>query len=83
METNIQKWGNSLGVRLPKSIATNQSLKAGSRVLVTETKTGISIEVVKKNHRTLDELLKNFDTKTQHELIDWGHDVGGEIVEKW
>ncbi len=83
METNIQKWGNSLGVRLPKSIAQSQSLKAGSRVVVTETKTGISIEVVKKKRPTLDELLKNFDKKTQHELVDWGPDVGEEILEKW
>jgi len=83
METNIQKWGNSLGVRLPKSIALSQSLKVGSRVEVKETKTGISIEVVQKSKPTLDELLKNFDTKTQHDLVDWGSDVGKEVVEKW
>jgi antitoxin MazE len=83
METNIQKWGNSLGVRLPKSIAMSQSLKEGSRVVVTETKTGIAIEVVKKKRRTLDDMLKNFDKKTQHDLVDWGPDVGGEILEKW
>lgn len=83
METNIQKWGNSLGVRLPKAIAERQSLKEGSRVLVTETQNGISIEVVKKKRPTLDELLKNFDTKTQHELVDWGSDVGEEVLEKW
>ncbi len=83
METNIQKWGNSLGVRLPKSIALSQSLKVGSRVDVKETKTGISIEVVQKSKPTLDELLNNFDTKTQHDLVDWGSDVGKEVVEKW
>jgi antitoxin MazE len=83
METNIQKWGNSLGVRLPKAIAERQSLKEGSRVVVTETKTGIAIEIVKKKRHTLDELLKDFDKKTQHELVDWGPDVGKEIIEKW
>ncbi len=83
METNIQKWGNSLGVRLPKSITDKQSLKEGSRVLVTETKTGIAIEVVKKKRTTLDELLKNFDRKTQHGLVEWGPDVGEEVLEKW
>ncbi len=83
METNIQKWGNSLGVRLPKSIALSKSLRVGSRVEVNETKTGISIEVVQKNHPTLDELLKKFDTKTQHDLVDWGSDLGEEVVEKW
>ncbi len=83
METNIQKWGNSLGVRLPKSIALSKSLKVGSRVEVKETRTGISIEVVQKNHPTLGELLKNFDRETQHDLVDWGSDVGEEVIEKW
>ena len=80
METNIQKWGNSLGVRLPKSIAINQSLKAGSRVLVTETTTGIAIEVVKKPRKyTLTELLKGITKDTIHKETDWGDHVGNEI----
>ena len=83
METNIQKWGNSLGVRLPKELATKQSLKEGSRVRITETKTGVAIEIVRKKRRTLDELLKQFNTKSQHELVDWGDDVGSEVLEKW
>ncbi len=70
-------------MRLPKHIADSQSLKAGSRVRVTETKTGIAIEVVKKKRRTLDDMLKNFDKKTQHDLVDWGPDVGKEVLEKW
>jgi len=79
METNIQKWGNSLGVRLPKSIADNKSLKAGSRVVVTETKTGIAIEVVKKKRPTLDELLKGITKDNLHAETDWGEPVGNEI----
>lgn len=79
METNIQKWGNSLGVRLPKSIADSQSLKEGSRVLVTETKTGIAIEVVKKRRRTLDDMLKGITKDNLHEEFDWGKPVGKEI----
>jgi len=80
METNIQKWGNSLGVRLPKHIALNQSLKAGSRVVVTETKTGIAIEVVKdKKYNTLAEMLAGITPLNIPELIDWGDPVGNEI----
>ncbi len=79
METNIQKWGNSLGVRLPKGIADRQSLKEGSRVLVTETKTGIAIEVVKKKRRTLDDMLKGMTKDNLHEEVDWGKPVGKEI----
>ena len=83
METKIQKWGNSLGVRLPKHLTLAQSLKEGTSVRIPETKTGIAIEAVKKKHRTLDELLKQFDTKSQHELVDWGADIGEETIEKW
>ena len=80
METNIQKWGNSLGVRLPKSIATNQSLKAGSRVAISETSTGIAIEVVKKSRKyTLAELLKGATKDNLHKETEWGDPVGNEV----
>jgi len=80
METNIQKWGNSLGVRLPKSIATNQSLKVGSRVVVSETSTGIAIEVVKKSRKyTLAELLKGVTKDNLHKETEWGDPVGNEV----
>jgi len=80
METNIQKWGNSLGVRLPKSIATNQSLKAGSRVVISETSTGIAIEVVKKSRKyTLAELLKGVTKDNLHKETEWGDPVGNEV----
>ncbi len=80
METNIQKWGNSLGVRLPKSIAQKKSLKEGSRVLVSETKTGIAIEIVKKRKlNTLAEMLEDVTDTNVHKAIDWGKPVGNEI----
>ena len=80
METNIQKWGNSLGVRLPKAIALNQSLKEGSRVVVTETTTGIAIEVVKKPHfYTLTALVKDITKNNRHTETEWGNSVGNEI----
>lgn len=78
METNIQKWGNSLGVRLPKHIADNQSLKEGSRVVVSETETGIMIDVVKKARPTLKTMLKNINKTNRHSEVDWGGRVGNE-----
>lgn len=48
METNIQKNGNNLWISQPKEILKKQSLKEGSRVVLTETKSGFSIDVVKK-----------------------------------
>jgi antitoxin MazE len=78
METNIQKWGNSLGVRLPKSIAQKQSLKEGSRVVVTETKTGIAIEGIQKPAHSLTDLLKGITKENLHAETNWGTAIGNE-----
>lgn len=43
MATKIQKWGNSLAVRLPKGVAQKLRLKAGSAVEVREEKSRIVI----------------------------------------
>lgn len=79
METTIQKWGNSLGVRLPKKVTESLSLKAGSVVLITADETGISITPQKKPSPTLSSLLKGVTSKNKHGEIDWGKARGGEI----
>jgi antitoxin MazE len=79
METNIQKWGNSLGVRLPLALTQKKALKAGSRVLVTETKSGLAIEVIKKPSLNLATLLQGITEKNIHSETDWSGPVGKEI----
>jgi antitoxin MazE len=79
METNIQKWGNSLGVRLPKQLAEKQSLKAGTKVRVTESKGGVSIEVIKSKPTSINELVKNITPSNLHDETDWGPVVGNEV----
>lgn len=80
METNIQKWGNSLGVRLPKQLTEKKSLHPGTRVLVTETKDGLAIAVAKETSSyTLTSLLKKVSDDNQPKNIDWGQAVGNEI----
>lgn len=44
MATKIQKWGNSLGVRLPKDVVQKLHLKEGSEVFVREGDRQIIIE---------------------------------------
>lgn len=79
METNIQKWGNSLGVRLPREIMQNHNFKEGSRVVVTATKTGIAIEVAKKQPKRLADMLKNINTNNLHSEMSWGSARGNEV----
>ena len=79
METNIQKWGNSLGIRLPKQIADKRSFKEGGRVRISETKKGIMLEVLQLPRPTLKELLKRITKENLHREEDWGGPVGNEI----
>lgn len=81
METKIQKWGNSLGVRLPKSIAIAKSFKEGSHVVITESATGISIEVVTspKKKLRLSDMVKKMNAKNAHASVDWGEAMGNEV----
>lgn len=83
MTTKIQKWGNSLGVRIPKDIAREINIREGSAVSFSVEGGELVMSHSKKPKYTLAELLKNFDKKTQHELIDWGPDVGNEILPPW
>lgn len=79
METNIQKWGNSLGVRLPSQLAKKQSLKVGTRVSVVETKTGIALEVIKQSPADLKQLLSQITPANLHSETDWGSQQGNEV----
>jgi len=79
METNIQKWGNSLGVRLSKSITDSHSLKAGSRVQVVETKNGIEISALKKPSFLVADMVKKITKDNLHAEMDWGAPRGNEL----
>lgn len=79
METHIQKWGNSLGVRVPKEIAERASLREGSRVRVRETETGVMIEVVKKQTYRLTDMLQGVTKTNMHSESEWGEPTGKEV----
>ena len=83
MTTKVQKWGNSYAVRIPKDIVREMNFREGSTVSFAIDGGAIIVSHSKKRKHTLDELLKDFDIKQQHELIDWGPDMGNEILEKW
>lgn len=80
MQVQITKWGNSLGIRVPKEVATRMGLTEGSRVDVTTEGERIVITARQPVYR-LDELLTGMTPEAMHEAFDWGPDVGDEVVE--
>jgi len=79
METTIKKWGNSLAVRLPRSIAQKLALKAGSTVVMREEKKTLIIQAAPKTRKSLKELIAMIRPENIHDEIDWGKPVGKEI----
>lgn len=78
MTTTVQKWGNSLGVRIPQKIAKNFDIVNGSELEVEVSEDGIILKPVTKDP-TLEELMAGITKENQHEEIDWGKPEGNEI----
>jgi antitoxin MazE len=80
MRAQITRWGNSLGLRVPKEIATHVGLKAGDRVEITAEEGRIIVSVARPVY-SLDELLVGMTPDDMHAAYDWGVEVGREVVE--
>ena len=79
MVTKVQKWGNSLGVRLPKSITQKRDIKEGTRVVLSESNNQIVIEVLKDEHPSLGDLLKEVSDFNIHSGTNWNSPKGSEV----
>ena len=79
MQTKIQKWGNSLALRIPKSFAVNVNLKQNELVDLSIEKDKIVITPITENEYSLDELLEGVSENNLHTEFDTGVAVGKEI----
>lgn len=78
MTTKVQKWGNSLGVRIPQKLAKKLAICDGSEVEISEGENGIMIKPV-FSEPTLEELLSRVTDENRHDFVDWGKPEGKEI----
>jgi len=81
MQVQLARWGNSLGIRIPKDIASQVGLRDGTRVDIKAEGDRIVI-TADRPHYSLDELMKGVTPEAMREAFDWGQDVGREVVEK-
>jgi antitoxin MazE len=81
MMSTVQKWGNSLAVRIPANLANQMKLQDGSEVEVLAEDGAIMVVPVTRRKFDLDELLKNCKPSQLHGETDWGGDVGREVID--
>ena len=79
MLTKIQKWGNSLGLRIPKSFAAEADIDEGSEVNIAIQEGKLVITPSRKPRYELADLLDKVSKKNRHEEIDTGKPVGREV----
>ncbi len=81
MEQTIQKWGNSLAVRIPKAFAEQAKIREGTtlEVSVEEGRVILTPKKPRTSKYTLEEMLAGITDDNMHEAVDWGAPVGKEI----
>lgn len=79
MLTKIQKWGNSLALRIPKTFALDAQLENNSFVEISIVEGKIIIAPVSAPRLTLEELLAGITKENLHHEIDTGPAVGSEV----
>lgn len=75
MQTVVQKWGNSLGIRIPSLYVKEFKLKSGSAVEIVEENGRL---IIKPGKLSLDEMLAQITPENLHAPVETGPSVGRE-----
>ncbi|WP_258361172.1 AbrB/MazE/SpoVT family DNA-binding domain-containing protein [Moorella sulfitireducens] len=72
----MQKWGNSLGIRIPLALTQKIGLREGNPV-------GLQVDedaiIIRRKHYSLEQLLAQVTPDNNHSEIDTGPQVGREV----
>lgn len=80
MKSRVQKWGNSLAVRIPKALAEETELDENREVTFSVRDGDLIVTPVRRRRRpTLDELVDAITPENRHPETDWGPPVGKEV----
>lgn len=78
MKTKVQKWGNSLAVRLPKHVSDEVTLYEGAEVEIKAEGGDILVRPIKPHSYMLEDLLDQITPENIHPEQDVGYPVGKE-----
>lgn len=79
MLTKVQRWGNSLALRIPKAFALDAQLENDSIVEISVVDGQIIVKPVSAPSWSLEELLAGINKKNIHHEIDTGLAMGNEV----
>ena len=78
METRIGKWGNSLALRIPQSVAASMGITLHTAVELTPRGEQLVVSVLNHSPAKLDDLLARVTEDNIHREVETGPSVGSE-----
>ena len=79
MLTKVQKWGNSLAVRIPKPLAEEMGISDNSKVNMALHDGKLTVSPISIPKYSLKELVAGITKKNVHPEYDWGRPQGKEV----
>jgi antitoxin MazE len=78
VQTKIQNWGNSLGLRIPRALAVEAGVRAGSEVDLSIQNGDLVVTPARRRKYRLKDLLEKVTARNVHAEVDTGGPVGKE-----
>ena len=79
MNATVQKWGNSLALRIPSSLAKDVDLHQGSVVEVAVVEGKMVVKPKKERKLSLAQMLRGVTKENRHSENNWGASKGKEV----
>jgi len=79
VQMRVSKWGNSLGLRVPREIAARAGLREGTRVEIEGYEDGRIVVTPSRRRFTIEELVEGM-TQERSELMEDDWPVGDELI---
>ncbi|HEY6260245.1 MAG TPA: AbrB/MazE/SpoVT family DNA-binding domain-containing protein [Nitrospiraceae bacterium] len=80
MKTTAQKWGNSLAIRVPKSIAQQAGLKVKDELDIEVRKGSLVLRPHLRRVYRLEDLIKRMTPRNRHNEVDFSGPAGREAL---
>jgi antitoxin MazE len=78
-QARVQRWGNSLAIRIPKPFALEIGLEQNTLVTVSIAEGKLLLEPVVEPKYTLEQLLTDVTEDNLHHEVETGQAVGNEV----
>jgi antitoxin MazE len=79
VQTKIQRWGNSLGLRIPRAFAVEAGVDVGAEVALSVRDGDLIVRPTRRAKYRLDDLVRKITPKNLHREVDTGAPVGREV----